>query len=137
MPDSWDEWGAEICPPVCSPRWLWRWFSPKPLSSCGMKLWMRSQGPGSRRSSCSAHRSPGLHFLGSPSLLSGLAHTLAPAWTTLLPISALSLSPFQLFVGGGNAPGQRQWLGFSASSSRKPSLIFPSPAPELKVILYF
>lgn len=35
-----------------------------------------------------------------------------------------------------NIPGQLQWLGFNASSSRKPSLISPSPAPELKVVPY-
>lgn len=33
-------------------------------------------------------------------------------------------------------PGQLQWLGFNASSSRKPSLISSFPAPELKVISY-
>lgn len=73
-----------------------------PEASCGMQLWMRRQG------SCSAHRSPGLHFLGSPSLLSDLAHALAPAWTTSLLISALSLSLFQLFVWGGNV-GECSW----------------------------
>lgn len=35
-----------------------------------------------------------------------------------------------------NIPGQVQWLGFNVSSSRKPSLISPSPSPKLKVIPY-
>lgn len=82
-----------------------------------------------RNSSCSTYCSPELRFLGFPSLLSDLVHTLAFAWTTLPPISVY-LSLFSSFSFGEgmlvNAPGLLQWLGFNVSSSRRPSLISPS-----------
>lgn len=117
-------------------HWLWCWISMRPLSPCSVWAWMRSQGSNSGSNSCLTCLSPGLSSL---SLLSDLAHTLTSAWTTLSPIFTYLclLSSFQfgertlVYV-----PGQLQWLGFNASSSRKPSLISPFPAPELKIILY-
>lgn len=101
---------------------------------------MRSQGPNSRSSSCSSCHSPGLHFLGSPSLLFDFAHNLASAWTTLLTIFPYLclLSNFSFGERMLNVPGQLQWLSFNASSSRRPSLIPPNQpsAPELKAIPY-
>lgn len=120
-------------------HWLWGWSSLRPLSHCEPELWMRSQGPNPGSSSSSTCYSPGLHFLGSLSSLSDFTHTLTSAWIIPPPVSAYLylLSSFlfgeRLLV---HIPGQLQWLGFNASSSRKPSLISSFPAPELKVISY-
>lgn len=120
-------------------HWLWGWFSLRPLSHCEPELWMRSQGPNPGSSSSSTCYSAGLHFLGSLSSFSDLTHTLTFAWIIPPPVSAyLYLLPSFLFGERllVHIPGQLQWLGFNASSSRKPSLISSFPAPELKVISY-